>query len=126
VENLTEIDIALTKFFRSLNQTTAGPMRILVEIVSDVLLQHHAIITRRWLTSLLPTFRSKGFTTLAVIDPQMHAPEGVQAILSLFDGEIRIKEKETPQGFRQTLRVKRLNNQKFLEDELTVNKEKPE
>ena len=126
VENLTEIDIAMTKFFRSLNQSTAGPRRILVEIVSDVLLQHHAIITRRWLASLLPTFKSKGFTTLAVIDPQMHAPEGVQAILSLFDGEIRIKEKETPQGFRQTLRVKRLNNQKFLEDELTVNKEKPE
>ena len=62
IENLTDIDIALTKAFRRLNPTEKGAKRICIEIVSDVLLQHHAINTRRWLSALLPTLKSKGFT----------------------------------------------------------------
>jgi hypothetical protein len=92
--------------------------------VSDVLLQHHAINTRRWLIALLPTLKSKGFTILAIMNPQMHPPEEVQAILGLFEGEIRIYEKETPQGAKQVLRIRRLYNQKYVENELVLSKEK--
>ncbi len=98
VENLTDIDIALTKAFRTLNPSATGPKRICIEIVSDVLLQHHTVNTRRWLSALLPTLKSKGFTILAVIDPQMHPPEELQAIVGIFDGEIRVTEKETPKA----------------------------
>ena len=98
VENLTEIDIALTKAFRTLNLTEKGTKRICIEIVSDILLQQHPINTRRWLSALLPTLKSKGFTILAVVDPQMHPPEETQAVLGLFDGEISIYEKETTKG----------------------------
>jgi hypothetical protein len=52
-ENLTEIDIALTKAFRTLNPSAAAPRRACVEIVSDVLLQHHAVITRKWLSVVI-------------------------------------------------------------------------
>ena len=124
IENLTEIDIALTKAFRTLNPSAKGPKRICLEIVSDVLLQHHAINTRRWLIALLPTLKSKGFTILAIMNPQMHPPEEVQAILGLFEGEIRIYEKETPQGAKQVLRIRRLYNQKYVENELVLSKEK--
>jgi KaiC/GvpD/RAD55 family RecA-like ATPase len=124
VENLTEIDITLTKAFRTLNPSEKGPKRICIEILSDVLLQHHAINTRRWLNALLPTLKSKGFTILAVVDPQMHPAEEVQAILSLFDGEIRISEKETPEGTRQTLKIRKLYNQKYLDSEIVLTKEK--
>jgi KaiC/GvpD/RAD55 family RecA-like ATPase len=124
VENLTEIDITLTKAFRTLNPSEKGPKRICIEIISDVLLQHHAINTRRWLNALLPTLKSKGFTILAVVDPQMHPAEEVQAILSLFDGEIRISEKETPEGTRQTLKIRKLYNQKYLDSEIVLTKEK--
>jgi hypothetical protein len=98
VENLTDIDIALTKAFGALKSSAVGPRKICLEIVSDVLLQQHAINTRRWLGALLPTLKSKGFTILAVIDPQMHTSEELQAILGVFDGGIRVTEKETPQG----------------------------
>jgi KaiC/GvpD/RAD55 family RecA-like ATPase len=117
VENLTEIDITLTKAFRTLNPSAKEVKRICLEIVSDVLLQHHAINTRRWLSALLPTLKSKGFTILAVIDPQMHPPEETQAVIGLFDGEISIFEKETPKGSARFLKVKRLSNQKYLKDE---------
>ena len=124
VENLTEIDIALTKAFRTLKPSTTGPKRICIEVVSDVLLQHHVVNTRRWLNALLPTLKSKGFTILAVIDPQMHPPEELQSIVGIFDGEIRVVEKETPEGVRQTLRVRKLVNQRYLEKEIILTKEK--
>jgi tetratricopeptide (TPR) repeat protein/KaiC/GvpD/RAD55 family RecA-like ATPase len=124
VENLTEIDIALTKAFRTLNPSAAGPRRACIEIVSDALLQHHAVITRKWLSALLPDLKAKGFTTLAVIDPQMHPMEESRAIISLFDGEIAVTEKETVKGLEKILRVRKLVNQKYLEDELALTKKK--
>ena len=124
VENLTEIDIALTKAFRTLNPADAKPKRACIAIVSDALLQHHAVITRKWLSALLPDLKAKGFTTLALIDPSMHPPEETQAILSLFDGEIRIAEKEGTKGLIKTLKIRKLYNQKYIGDELVLTKEK--
>ncbi len=126
VENLTEIDIALTKIFRVLDQSKPGPKRACIDIVSDVLLQHHAVITRKWLSGLLADLRSKGFTTLVTVNPKMHPPEEFQAILGLFEGEINISEKETAKGPRQVLRIRKLYNQKYLEKELTLTREKIE
>jgi KaiC/GvpD/RAD55 family RecA-like ATPase/tetratricopeptide (TPR) repeat protein len=120
IESLTEIDIALTKAFRMLKPSAAGPKRICVEIVSDVLLQHHAVITRKWLSALLPNLKSKGFTVLAVINPHMHSQEEVQAILGLFDGEIRVAEKEGAKGLTKTLKILKLHDQNYLKDELTL------
>jgi serine/threonine protein kinase/tetratricopeptide (TPR) repeat protein len=117
VENLTDINIALTSAFRKLDASLSGPRRVCIEIVSDVLLQHHAVQTRRWLTGLIPELKSKGFTTLAVMNPHMHSPEEVHAILGLFDGEINIYEKETEKGLEKFLRTKKMHNQEYLERE---------
>jgi len=87
------------------------------------LLQHHALQTRRWLTSLIPEFRSKGFTTLAVINIQMHTQEEVQAILDLFEGQIAISEKDTGTGPLKFIGVKKMTNQKYSDCELPLNKE---
>jgi KaiC/GvpD/RAD55 family RecA-like ATPase len=122
VENLTEIDIALTKAFRTLNASATSPKRICIEIVSDVLLQHHAVNTRRWLSALLPTLKSKGFITLATINPRMHPPEEFEAILGLFEGEIQISEKETVEGIKQTLKIRKLYNQNYLQNEVIIGK----
>ena len=123
IENLTDIDIALTKAFRTLKPSAVGTKRICLEIVSDVLLQHHAINTRRWLSALLPTLKLKGFTILAVVDPSMHPSEELQAVLGLFDGEIRVTEKETPEGAKQTLKIRKLINQRYSDVEIFLNKE---
>ena len=123
VESLTEIDIAITKALRTLTPSATDGKRICIEIVSDVLLQHHALITRKWLSSLLAKLKAKGFTTLAVIDPQMHPMEESRAIISLFDGEIHVSEKETPEGIKQTLRVRKLINQKYSDKEIALSKE---
>ncbi len=126
VESLTDIDIALVKSFRNIDTSQKGPRRACIEIVSDVLLQHHAVITRKWLSGLLPDLKSKGFTTLAVVNPQMHPQEEVQAILGLFEGEIRISEKETEKGIEKILRIRKLYNQRYLESELVLTRERLE
>jgi tetratricopeptide (TPR) repeat protein len=120
VESLTEISIALTSAIHKLDASLKSPRRACIEIVSDALLQHHAVQTRKWLTALTTELTSIGFTVLAVVDPQMHPPEELHAILGLFDGEINIYEK----GAEKLLRIKRMSNQEYLEDELLLTRER--
>jgi KaiC/GvpD/RAD55 family RecA-like ATPase len=123
VENLTDISIALTSAIRKLDELLKGARRICIGLISDVLLQHHAVQTRRWLAGLIPELQSEGFTTLAVVDPRMHPSEELYAILGLFDGEINVYEKETEKGLEKFLKIKKMSNQKYLENELLLKKE---
>ena len=120
VENLTDVNIALTSAFRGLDASSEGVRRVCIEVVSDVLLQHHAVQTRKWLTGLIPELKSKGFTILAVMNPHMHHSEEVQAILGLFDGEISICEKETGEGLQRFFGTNKMQNQGYLERELVT------
>jgi len=126
VENLTDISIALTSAIHKLDPSLKSPRRICISLISDILLQHHAVQTRRWLAGLIPELRSEGFTTLAIMDPEMHPPQEVRAVLDLFEGEINIHEKETEKGLEKFLKIKKLSNQKYLEDELLLTKEDPQ
>jgi KaiC/GvpD/RAD55 family RecA-like ATPase/tetratricopeptide (TPR) repeat protein len=127
IENLTNIDITLVSAFRRLDASSKGGVRrACIEIVSDVLLQHHAATTRRWLNGLISDMRSRGFITLAVMNPYMHPSEEVHAILGLFEGEINIYEKETEKGPEKALRIKKMYNQKYLANELPLKKERLE
>ena len=124
IENLTEINIALTSAFRKLDASLKGPRRACIEIISDILLQHHAASIRKWLAALIPELKSRGFTTLAVMNPHMHNSQEVQAVLDLFEGEINIYEKQTRKGPEKHLKITKLHNQRYMEDELPLKKEK--
>lgn len=123
VENLVDIGIALTTAIRKLDSSSKSPRRICIGLVSDVLLHHHAVQTRRWLSALIPELKSAGFTTLAVVDPQIHPPEELHAILGLFEGEINIREKETKKGLEKYLKIKKMTNQKYSDRELLLRRE---
>ncbi len=126
VDNLTDIDISLVRAFRQIDRSKIGPKRACIEIVSDVLLQHHAVITRKWLSGLLSDLRSRGFTTLAVVNPQMHPTEEVHAILGLFDGHINISEIENQMGLKKILRIRKMYNKRYLETGISVTKDRIE
>jgi len=125
VENLTDMSIALTSAIRKLDPSLKNPRRICIGLVSDVLLQHHAVETRRWLTALMTKLKSEGFTTLAVVDPQVHPSEEFHAIVGLFEGEINIFEKETEKGLEKYLKIKKMSNQEYSKDALLLTKEEP-
>ncbi|UCE28924.1 MAG: hypothetical protein JSV85_06595, partial [Candidatus Bathyarchaeota archaeon] len=126
VENLTEISIALALAFRRLDESISGPRRACIKIISDVLLQHHAVSTRRWLTTLISNLKSYGFTTLAIMNPYMHSPQEVHAILGLFDGEISIYEKRNKEEVEKFLKIRKMYDQRYLESELPLRKERLE
>jgi len=117
-ENLNDINIALAGALRKLDAKSKEPRRAYVEIVSDVLLQHHAVQTRKWLSGLIPELKSRGFTTLAVINPYMHASEEVQAVVGLFDGEISLYERESGEGPEKLIRVRKMHDQRYVEQEM--------
>jgi tetratricopeptide (TPR) repeat protein len=124
VENLTDIGIALTSAMRKLDPSLKGARRICIDLISDVLLQHHAVQTRRWLAALIPELKSAGFTTLAVVDARMHPSEELYAILGLFEGEIGIYERETEKGVGKFLKIKKMSNYKYLDNELLLTRER--
>ncbi len=89
IENLTDLNLQISEVIAS-----TQPKRLVITILSDILLRHKALQTRKWLTELLERLRSKGMTTLTILNPYMHSPEDVQAIIDLFDGNLEIFEKE--------------------------------
>jgi KaiC/GvpD/RAD55 family RecA-like ATPase/tetratricopeptide (TPR) repeat protein len=121
IDSLTEINIALTKLLRTITLVQTNQKRLCMDLLSDVLLQHHAVTTRKWLSELIVMLKSKSFTTLAVLDPLI-LPEEVPSITSLFDGEIKVSEKESEEGLETVLRIRKLYNQKFRDDELRLKK----
>ncbi len=123
VESLTEISIALTSAIRKIDPSLKGHRRICISVISDILLQHHAVQTRRWLAGLIPELRSEGFTILAVMDPEMHPAQEVRAVLDLFEGEINIQEKETEKDSGKYLKINKMSNRKYLANELLLKKE---
>jgi len=72
------------------------------------------------LTGLLPELKSRAFTTLAVMTPQMHPPQEVHAILGLFEGEVNIYEKETERGLEKFLKIRKMLNQRYLDSKLPL------
>jgi predicted ATPase/KaiC/GvpD/RAD55 family RecA-like ATPase len=120
IENLTEINIELLKAIRSITQEPTRPKRACIDLLSDVLLQHHTVITRKWLTSILQDLKSNGFTTLIALNPKMHQPEVIQAVLGLFEGEIQLGEKENEKNLYQTIRINRLSNLQYSNFETPI------
>jgi hypothetical protein len=57
------------------------------------------------------------------MNPDMHSSQEVQAILDLFEGEINIYEKETRIGMKKHLKITKLHNQRYMENELLLKKE---
>jgi len=123
VMNLTDINIALHGAFRELDELPNDSRRICITIVSDVLLQHQAVTTKRWLTELISELKARKFTSLAVVNPLMHAPQDVQAILGIFEGEITLYDEKSKGNLQKFLKIKRMYNQEYLDNALPLRKE---
>jgi len=119
--NLTNLSIALAKAHRKIDQTSSKK-RVCVEIVSDVLLHYKADATRKWISELITDLGSKGYTMLAVMDPEMHPSYQSKAVLNLFDGEISLTQTEDQMKCKTSLRIKKLRNQDYIKKSNIPNK----
>ena len=54
----------------------------------------------------------------------MHAQEDLRSVTSLLDGEVDIAEKDVAKGSEKILKVRKLINQRYLEDEQLLTAER--
>jgi adenylate cyclase len=95
IENLTDLNLQINEALGAIQ-----PKRLALDILSDVLLRHKALQTRKWLTELLERLRSRSITTLAVLNPYMHTAEETQALVDVFDASIEVFEREGRKSLR--------------------------
>lgn len=98
IENLTDLNLQINEALGSIL-----PKRLSLDILSDILLRHKALQTRKWLNELLERLRGRGITTLAVLNPYMHTAEETQALVDVFDASIEVFEREGRVG--KSLRI---------------------
>ena len=115
IENLTELNFQITEAIDSIQ-----PKRVAMDILSDILLRHKALQTRKWLSELLERLRSKGITALAVLNPYMHSNEEVQAVVDLFDGNLEVFKSDLEGTLTNFLRVKWMHGVEVAEKEFPL------
>ncbi len=115
VENLTELNLAVADTLAA-----TQPKLVAIEILSDVLLRHKALQTRKWLSELVSRLRSKEITTLAVINPNMHAREEIEAVLDLFDGSLEVAEARVDGGPGRVIRINWMHGIEVAEKQIPL------
>jgi len=96
------------------------PKRVVLDLLSDVLLRHKALVTRKWLTEQLQRLRSLNITTLAVLNPYMHGSEEVQAVIDLFDGNLEIIENKAGKNRGKFIHINWMHGVDIEEKELAI------
>ena len=125
IENLSELNISfsLTKPMVESQGRKDISKIVILDILSDILLRHKALTTRKWLSDFIAKRKTEGFTTIATLNPLV-AKEEVQTVVDLFDGVIEIYERELSARPRRFLIVKKLYAKKYSENELLLDRDK--
>lgn len=123
LQNLSDLNISFTKAVESLPKNLPGKL-IIIDILSDILLEHKALTTRKWLDGFVGKRKAEGFTIIGVLNPLISSQQDTQTITDLFDGVIEIYERELKERARRFLIVKKLYGRKYVDTELMLDKDK--
>ena len=123
VQNLNDLNITFTKAMETLPKATSNKI-IIIDLLSEILLEHKSLTTRKWLDDFIGKRKSEGFTVLAILNPLISSKQESQTIIDLFDGIIEIYEKELRERARRFLIVKKMYGKKYIESELMLDKDK--
>jgi KaiC/GvpD/RAD55 family RecA-like ATPase len=124
IENLSNLNISLSNGITDLHLDNAARKIFIVEILSDLLLRHKLLTTRRWLSDFAAKRKSQGFTVLGTLNPFTASKEDTQTLMDFFDGVLEISEKEYEGKVRRFIAIKKMYGRKYPETELLLDKEK--
>jgi KaiC/GvpD/RAD55 family RecA-like ATPase len=124
-ENLSDANISLGLILRDLLAKEKATKRIMIiDILSDLLLRHKSIVTRRWLTDFVGKRKTEGFTIIATLNPLTTTKEETQNIIDFFDGVIEIFEKPLMERSRRFLMIRKMYGQKYSDSEVLMDRDK--
>jgi KaiC/GvpD/RAD55 family RecA-like ATPase len=125
LENLTAINIDLMALLQSpTSEAAVASKRLCIDVLDDMLLIHKSVVTRKWLTENLRRVKALGFTVLATLNPQIHTPSDIQAILEMFDGHVELSEREIDGNMKRVLHIRKMFQWSFLDTEAVLDREK--
>lgn len=120
VQNLTGLNIELVKVVK--DHANSGA-RIILDVLSEIVLAHKLLTTRKWITDILPRLENWSFTTLGVFNPSLHTTEDAQGLAELFGGYVEIFEKDYGGRTRKLVAVRKMTNLQYNENELLIDKQ---
>jgi KaiC/GvpD/RAD55 family RecA-like ATPase len=124
IQNLTSLNIELVKALKNASKYQATPGgRACLDVLSDVMLTHKLLTTRKWVADLLPRLNDWGFTVLGTFNPALHSNEDTQGLVDLFKGYLQIFEKHLPGKVRRVIVVRKMMDVQFTEAELILDKD---
>jgi KaiC/GvpD/RAD55 family RecA-like ATPase len=123
VLNLNDVNISFSRAIDAI-PVVSGIKIIIIDFLSDVLLEHKALTTRKWLDDFIARRKSEGFTVLATLNPLISSEQESQTVIDLFDGIINVYEKERLDRSRRFLLVKKMYGRKYIDTELMLDKDK--
>jgi len=124
VQNLNDLNISMMKSMEVLGHENTSSKILIMDLLSDILLEHGALTTRKWLDDFLAKRKAEGFTILGALNPMIASKQETQTIIDMFDGIIEIYEKEIRERSRRFLIVKKMYGRKYVETELMLDKDK--
>ena len=124
-ENLSDANISLVLALKDVIAKEKATKRIMIiDILSDLLLRHKSILTRRWLTDFVGKRKAEGFTIIATLNPLTTTKEETQSIIDFFDGVIEIFEKPLAERTRRFLIIRKMYGQRYSDGEVLMDKDK--
>lgn len=124
-ENLSDANISLGLVLKEVLAKEKATKRIMIiDILSDLLLRHKSIVTRRWLTDFVGKRKTEGFTIIATLNPLTTTKEETQNIIDFFDGVIEIFEKPLMERSRRFLMIRKMYGQKYSDSEVLMDRDK--
>jgi len=130
LQNLSDLNISFTKAVEELGKELitlrkpASGKLVIIDLLSDVLLEHKALLTRKWLDGFIGKRKAEGFTIIGVLNPLISSQQDTQTIMDLFDGIIEIYERELKERARRFLIVKKMYGRRYGDSELMLDKDK--
>ena len=121
VQNLTALNIELV---RVVKDHAASGGRVCLDVLSDIMLSQKLLMTRKWVTDIVPRLEGWGFTVLGVFNPGLHSNEEVQGLVELFNGYIEIFDKEYAGRTRKLIAVRKMADLQYNENELLIDKQR--
>lgn len=125
IENLSDANLSLTLALRDARAKEGATKSLLIiDILSDVLLRHKALVARRWVNDFVGKRKTEGFTILATLNPLIGTKEETQAVIDFFDGIMEIYEKSLLERARRFLIVKKMFGRRYSQAEIMLDIER--